>query len=67
MCPDSTLSRPACPRTPGNAKVPDHYKVDGVQLGKWVGKQRQKHRVGGHSSEQTRRIESLPGWSWRII
>lgn len=54
-------------KTHGNAKVPEHYKVDGVQLGKWVGKQRQIHRVGGHSSEQTRRLESLTGWSWSII
>ncbi len=53
-------------KTYGNAKVPDHYKVDGVQLGNWVGKQRQKHKFGGHSPEQTRRLESLNGWSWRI-
>jgi superfamily II DNA or RNA helicase len=54
-------------KTYGNAKVPDHYKADGVQLGKWVGKQRQKHKTAGLSPEQVTRLESLNGWSWKIV
>ena len=52
-------------RSFGNAKVPDQYKVDGIQLGKWVGKQRQKHKAGNLLPELVARLESLNGWTWK--
>ena len=52
-------------RSFGNAKVPDQYIVDDIQLGKWVGKQRQKHKAGNLLPELVARLESLNGWTWK--
>ena len=52
-------------RSFGNAKVPDQYIVDGIQLGKWVGKQRQKHKAGNLLPELVARLASLNGWTWK--
>jgi superfamily II DNA or RNA helicase len=48
----------------GHAAVPDQYRTDGVQLGKWVGKQRQAKKAGRLSQDRTARLESLNGWTW---
>lgn len=48
----------------GHVRVPDQYVLDGVQLGKWVGKQRSKFNRGELSRSQVKGLESLPGWTW---
>ena len=49
----------------GNAKVPDQFAVRHLQLGKWVGKQRQKYKNGTLEQSRVDALESLPGWTWR--
>ncbi len=51
-------------RSNGSAHVPDGCIVEGVQLGKWVGKQRQKFKNGQLEIERVRLLEALPGWLW---
>jgi len=46
----------------GNARVPNSHIEDGLRLGKWVTHQRSKRDE--LSSEQRKRLESLPGWNW---
>ena len=48
----------------GHAKVPDHYRHLETQLGKWVGKQRQKFKKGLLEAERINLLEKLPGWIW---
>lgn len=48
----------------GSAHVPDGCIVEGVQLGKWVGKQRQKFKNGQLEIERIHLLEALPGWLW---
>ena len=48
----------------GHALVPDHYRHGQVQLGKWVGKQRQKFKNGQLPKERIDLLESLPQWIW---
>jgi superfamily II DNA or RNA helicase len=48
----------------GHAKVPDHYRHLETQLGKWVGKQRQKFKNGQLEAERISLLEKLPGWIW---
>jgi superfamily II DNA or RNA helicase len=48
----------------GSAHVPDGHVVEGVQLGKWVGKQRQKFKNGQLEIDRARLLEALPGWLW---
>jgi superfamily II DNA or RNA helicase len=48
----------------GHAKVPDHYRHLETQLGKWVGKQRQKFKNGLLEAERINLLEKLPGWIW---
>jgi len=48
----------------GSAHVPDGHVEAGVQLGKWVGKQRQKFKKGQLEVERIRLLEELPGWLW---
>ncbi len=48
----------------GHAKVPDHYRHLDTQLGKWVGKQRQKFKNGQLEAERIGLLEKLPGWIW---
>jgi hypothetical protein len=51
----------------GHSRVPDAYRDDeAYQLGKWVGKQRQRRKRGTIAGEQIRRLEALPGWVWTV-
>jgi hypothetical protein len=49
----------------GNAKVPDQYVVKHLQLGKWVGKQRQKYKNDTLEQSRVDALEALSGWTWR--
>lgn len=46
----------------GHARVPQSHFENGVNLGKWVGVQRQKRE--SLTQERRSRVESVPGWSW---
>jgi superfamily II DNA or RNA helicase len=46
----------------GHSSVPNSHNEDGVSLGKWVTRQRSKRDE--LTSEQQKRLESLPGWNW---
>ena len=48
----------------GHAKVPDQYRYREVQLGKWVGKQRQNFKKGLLEEERIKLLEKLSGWVW---
>jgi superfamily II DNA or RNA helicase len=48
----------------GDARVPQSYKVDGYRLGTWVNSQRANFRKGILDSDQQRRLEDLPRWTW---
>jgi superfamily II DNA or RNA helicase len=50
--------------TYGDAGVPASHKVDGYQLGGWVGKQRANHANGILGSDRERRLQELAGWTW---
>ena len=50
----------------GHARVPDHYKIDNVALGKWVGKQRQKYKKKALTQSRIEALESLNGWKWAV-
>ncbi len=50
----------------GDARVPQHYvAVDGYRLGRWVSRQRQSHRRGTLDADCERRLQDLPGWTWK--
>jgi superfamily II DNA or RNA helicase len=46
----------------GHARVPQNYVENGVNLGKWVGVQRQKRDK--LTPERRARLDSVAGWSW---
>lgn len=50
----------------GNADIPDEYidKESGIQLGKWVGKQRSFYKKGTLSQLRIEKLETLSGWIW---
>ena len=50
----------------GNARVPQTCTVDGHPLGTWVAEQRGAHRRGKMSDARKRKLESLPGWEWKL-
>jgi superfamily II DNA or RNA helicase len=49
----------------GDARVPQTYTVDGYKLGAWVRKQRAKHADGILDADRQRRLQNLPGWTWK--
>lgn len=50
----------------GHIRIPQGYRMAGVDLGIWVNNQRRRARTatGPHAAERVRRLESLPGWDW---
>ncbi|WP_243706792.1 DEAD/DEAH box helicase [Mycobacterium marinum] len=50
----------------GRARVPQSYKVDGYELGSWIGNQRQSYAVGRLDADRQRRLQDLPGWTWNV-
>jgi hypothetical protein len=48
----------------GHGRVPDGYRMDDLELGAWVARQRLAQRRGVLSPERAMRLESVPGWSW---
>ncbi len=48
-----------------DARVPVSYMVDGYPVGRWVATQRQNHRKGTLDAERQRRLQDLPGWTWK--
>ncbi len=48
-----------------HARVPGDHEEGGFDLGGWVSRQRQAKRAGQLADERERRLEVLPGWSWR--
>ena len=49
----------------GDARVPQSYTVDGYKLGSWVTTQRHKHAKGTLNADRQRRLQDLPGWTWK--
>ena len=49
----------------GHARVPYAHIEDGLQLGWWVGNQRQFHRRGELARDRVERLERLQGWTWK--
>ncbi|MCA2247574.1 helicase associated domain-containing protein [Mycobacterium intracellulare] len=51
----------------GNAQPPTKYiAANGFQLGAWVRYQRTARRWGYLPASQARRLEAVPGWTWRV-
>lgn len=51
----------------GIVQVRRGCKVEGMDLGRWVIHQRELYRQGALTTEQSSRLEQLPGWSWNSI
>jgi hypothetical protein len=49
----------------GDARVPQSYSVDGYQLGEWVARQRRMYAKGLLDADRERRLQALPGWTWK--
>ena len=49
----------------GHARVPFSYIVDDYQLGAWVNSQRSVYLKGTLDADRQRRLQALPGWTWR--
>ena len=49
----------------GDARVTRSYTVDGYKLGKWVSRQRDMHTKGSLDADRQRRLQDLPGWTWK--
>jgi hypothetical protein len=49
----------------GHSQVPHTYKTDdGVPLGLWVGRQKQRFVRGVLEPARQQRLDALPGWAW---
>ena len=51
-------------RQHGHARVPSSYVFRGIELGRWVLKQRTRYGKGSLDSDRQHRLEQLPGWTW---
>jgi Helicase associated domain len=51
----------------GHARVPFSCAVDGYPLGSWVNTQRTKHAKGSLHADRERRLQDLPGWTWKAL
>jgi superfamily II DNA or RNA helicase len=50
----------------GNVRITTSHREDGIAIAAWISTQRQSHKSGKILEEQTRRLESLAGWSWMV-
>jgi hypothetical protein len=53
----------------GHSYPPTGYVEGGINLGRWIGKQRSAFLKNPHNplfAERASRLESLPGWVWRV-
>jgi superfamily II DNA or RNA helicase len=48
----------------GHANVPSDHTEAGLELGRWVGKQRAVYKTRGLSAGRVRSLQALPGWAW---
>ena len=48
----------------GHCCIPAGVEVRGVDLGRWVHKQRTRYRRGGMPTDRTERLQAIPGWSF---
>jgi hypothetical protein len=48
----------------GHSRVPSGHVEEGMQLGRWVVRQRQSHQDGSLPQSRALALESLKGWSW---
>jgi superfamily II DNA or RNA helicase len=48
----------------GHSRVPVSYKTHDYPLGKWVDKQRVKHKQNKLDAEREQRLATLNGWAW---
>jgi hypothetical protein len=50
----------------GDARVPQSYHTDdGYPVGPWVVQQRVDHNSGTLEPDRQRRLQELPGWTWK--
>jgi helicase associated protein len=49
----------------GDARVLASYTVDGDKLGSWVRTQRKAFTKGLLDADRQRRLQNLPGWTWK--
>jgi helicase associated protein len=49
----------------GHARVPWSSTVYGYPLGEWVKKQRNNHAKGTLAADRRRRLQNVPGWTWK--
>lgn len=52
--------------TGGGAQLAQSRKLGGISAGAWVKAQREKYHRGQLDAEHLRRLESIPGWVWRL-
>jgi hypothetical protein len=48
----------------GHARIPTAHIESGFALGQWVTNRYRAFRFGKMSSDEQRRLENIPGWSW---
>ena len=54
--------------THGNARIPASFlSPDGHRTGSWVNSRRQEYAAGTLSADRIAELESLPGWTWRVL
>jgi hypothetical protein len=49
----------------GHARVPQSYTIEGYKLGSWVTTQRYFHNKNALDVDRQRRLQRLPGWTWK--
>jgi len=51
-------------RANSSARVPQGHRVDGIDLGGWLQRQRDAYFEGTLGKDRQRRLDTLPDWSW---
>jgi len=52
-------------RDQGHCRVPQRIPFNGYPLGTWVARQRRDYARGSLDLERQRRLEEVPGWTWK--